>query len=119
MSFKCKIIFHNSNSRALDGVLKLASKFRRFKRSGDGNKPNELVVDADELNLRRREFESLWESVRGWRGSSLWIDGQEGDRDRLREYVRIIECNEGYRLAPLREAHCLPDGRDGGWGCRL
>src|SRR5882672_6290113 len=107
MSLSAKILFHNSTSRALDRVLRLAGKFKSFRRSErDGQ--NELQADADDLRVRWKEFAAIWEQVRNWRGSSLWLDDREAMPEEIRERTKVLECSEQYRLAVLQEVHCYP-----------
>jgi len=118
MDFSLELRFGKSSSQNYPRALRLGEQFKHFTPLSDENDKNIIVIDKDELRQKRKTFGELWFLVQGWRSSELLVNGKQAPLDYY-EYLKVIECNEGYYEATNQQKYCSLFAEKEGWSCKF
>jgi ATP-dependent 26S proteasome regulatory subunit len=116
MGVEIELKIPRSSSPSLPLAMATAREFENFDEPTDSKKPCVLTVGQDELQLRHHALATLYETVRGWKGAQLTINGRLADRQAFRAVAIIFECSEKRTAAVIPRDFCEAYGS--GWGCR-
>lgn len=117
MGITIELVIPRSSSPSLPRALSTARKFEGFIEPDDPKQPYRLIIGADEMRARHRALEGLFETVRGWKGAQLLINGKTADAYRFREILSVMQCSDGRDAAVLPDEYC-DSSYGSGWGCR-
>ena len=119
MSYKIKVHFKNSASTYYDAALSYARKFECFEESGSKKELNIVEIPSEELQGKITYFNSLWETIKGWKGTEIYLNERIIDPKSLSLINNVTSCYVGYTKAVVQEKHCKLNGEKEGWSCKL
>lgn len=117
MGIAIELVIPRSPSPSLPEALSTARKFEDFSEPDDPKQPYRLTVGADEMRLRHRALERLFETVRGWKGAHLLVNGRVADAQKFRKILSVLQCSDRREAAVLPDEYCN-ESYGSGWGCR-
>jgi len=119
MSYTIKIKFRKSSSTYYDSALLNSKKFEKFQEAESKKESNVVEIPSDELQEKVTFFNQLWEIVKGWKGTEIFLNDKIIDPKSLSEISNITNCYVDYSKAVVQEKHCKINGEKEGWSCKL
>src|SRR5210317_470512 len=90
------IKFGKSASKNYKKATQIANQFSNFKPISEKNESNLLLMGLDEFRDRYKQVESLWNIVRGWKSSELYLEDALADYKDLRWLIWAMDCANAY-----------------------
>ena len=119
MAYKIKVNFKNSTSTYYDTALFNAKKFEKFQESKSKKESNVVVIPSEELQSKITYFNTLWETIKGWKGTEIYLNDKIIDPKSLNLITEVTNCYVSYTKAVVQEKHCKINGEKEGWSCKL
>ena len=110
MAYKIKVHFKNSASTYYETALINARKFENFQESESKKELNILEIPSEELQSKITFFNTLCETIKGWKGTEIYLNNKIIDPKSLNLINNVTNCYVGYTKAVVQEKHCKING---------
>ncbi len=119
MAHKIKIKFRNSSSVYYESAILNAKEFEKFNQSESKRDYNILEISSDELQIKITFFNALWEAVKSWKGTEIYLDDRLLDPNSMNQINEVSKCYVNYTKTVVQEKHCMINCEKEGWSCKL
>jgi len=108
----------SSSDRYLDAI-KIAKKFSDFTPANDTCVENIIKIGSEEIFVKYKIFEKLYEIIGGWRSTISTYKGLKIQPKKFFQQLNVItHCAKEYEASTTKETHCNRNGKhEEGWGC--
>ena len=106
-----KIVFYKSSSRYYDQACLISETFNNYSKIND---QNIIQIDIDEINEKRKEFNSVCDIIKNWHKTEYFINEKKVNKYEIEKLLDVIDCARYNNNED--DEYCYSDC---GWGCKF
>ena len=114
-----KLEFGKSTSQNYKRALNLLKKFDKYSLADDNDSINQVNIETEELHDKYTKLEKLYEIVKYWKSTTLYLDNNPVDIEEIKSIIKILACSDGYYKSVVNENYCSGYHPENEWGCKF